>query len=384
MPHREDPCAAIREEFSALLDDELGPARRAEVEAHLSGCAACLRELDAMKRVSDLYATLPPVAAPADFETRVRAAVQPPSNVVPWSRRRGVALFTFAVAAAAGLVLVALPGLLERNAANAPDRMQTARQDSADGAGREADAAEDKVEEATAKPAELWGYAATPAMENAPVAAAESGFDQNTAKPPVPSAGGVVMPRESKTVALSEAVPAPSASSPMATVESGDFGSLRPEPERAQIADDEARENRIDTMPPPAAVAAAPPAPPAPPALAPMPAPARMAKGAPARVDEAKRSDKNGLGKTKELADKKREAPADWQVADRRFVLIDGRWLQGGEIPAGTKPKALQATSREFKRLVREFPLIEQLATASLPVVFSVGDQWYELKPKKS
>ncbi len=41
----------VREDFSALLDNELTHEERELVEGHLSECAECLRELDALKRV---------------------------------------------------------------------------------------------------------------------------------------------------------------------------------------------------------------------------------------------------------------------------------------------------------------------------------------------
>ena len=78
-------CTEAREEFSALLDDELAPEVRAAVEAHLTDCSACLRALAECKRVDALYRGLPVQRAPEDFEERVRAAVHP--KIVRFPRR---------------------------------------------------------------------------------------------------------------------------------------------------------------------------------------------------------------------------------------------------------------------------------------------------------
>ncbi len=76
----------IRERFSPLLDGELSPEERAEVEAALSDDAELLRELDALKRVDQLYANLPPEKAPEGFEDGVRSALSP--NTLQFTRAR--------------------------------------------------------------------------------------------------------------------------------------------------------------------------------------------------------------------------------------------------------------------------------------------------------
>lgn len=67
----------IRERFSPLLDGELSPEERAEVEAALAQDAELLRELDSLKRVDALYSALAPVPAPEGFEDRIHAALRP-------------------------------------------------------------------------------------------------------------------------------------------------------------------------------------------------------------------------------------------------------------------------------------------------------------------
>lgn len=94
-------CDHIRNEFSALLDNELNPEDRELVEEHLSDCSDCLRELHGYKVVSDAYRYHHPVKAPEDFEARFHAAI------APIGRKRGPVWRTWGLAAAAGFILVA-------------------------------------------------------------------------------------------------------------------------------------------------------------------------------------------------------------------------------------------------------------------------------------
>jgi anti-sigma factor RsiW len=70
-------CKHIREEFSALLDDELDIETKATVEEHLSNCSSCLRELGGFKQVGDQYAALEVVPAPDNFEEELRKRLRP-------------------------------------------------------------------------------------------------------------------------------------------------------------------------------------------------------------------------------------------------------------------------------------------------------------------
>ncbi len=97
-------CAQTREEFSALLDGELAPEVRAEVEAHLAGCSECLRQLDALKKVDTLYQALPVEHAPEGFEGRIRGVVQP--RVVRFGRARHIRRAMWPMLAAAALFAV--------------------------------------------------------------------------------------------------------------------------------------------------------------------------------------------------------------------------------------------------------------------------------------
>lgn len=57
-------CDELREDFSALIDDELSPRERARVAAHLESCAACRNALSELKDTDALLRGLPMLAAP--------------------------------------------------------------------------------------------------------------------------------------------------------------------------------------------------------------------------------------------------------------------------------------------------------------------------------
>jgi Putative zinc-finger len=82
-------CDETRELLSALLDEALDTGERAEVEAHLGGCADCRRELDGLRATTALLSRVERVRAPQGFVDRVMTQVRP----VPWYRRLGRALF---------------------------------------------------------------------------------------------------------------------------------------------------------------------------------------------------------------------------------------------------------------------------------------------------
>lgn len=69
-------CFIAQNELSAFADDALEMARAAELQDHLSGCAACSRELEEIRRVRTMLRTLPVHRAPADFLSKVTAKAQ--------------------------------------------------------------------------------------------------------------------------------------------------------------------------------------------------------------------------------------------------------------------------------------------------------------------
>lgn len=82
-------CHDVRELLSALLDDALDPRERAQVQAHLEGCADCRRELDGLRSTVSLLSRVERPRAPVGFVDKVMAGVHP----VPWYRRLGRLVF---------------------------------------------------------------------------------------------------------------------------------------------------------------------------------------------------------------------------------------------------------------------------------------------------
>jgi RNA polymerase sigma-70 factor (ECF subfamily) len=82
-------CPEVRDRLSAWLDEDLPPAERREVEAHLSGCAPCRQEGERLRRTVALLAGLGRPRAPAGFVDRVLERVEP----APWYRRLARGLF---------------------------------------------------------------------------------------------------------------------------------------------------------------------------------------------------------------------------------------------------------------------------------------------------
>lgn len=99
----------IRDKFSPLLDGELSPEERAEVEQALSEDADLLRELDGLKRVDDLYRALPRAAAPNGFENSVKARLRSnvrPFSTTPWHLRRLVPAMAAAIVLVSAVAIV--------------------------------------------------------------------------------------------------------------------------------------------------------------------------------------------------------------------------------------------------------------------------------------
>jgi len=117
-------CTETRDLFSALADDALTPAERADLDAHLAGCAECRRELAAFGRTVALVRAIDPAHAPAGFVDRVLAAARPE----PWPAWLARRLFapwpTLPLGAAALLLVAGLAVLLFRAS---PEPQQTAR-----------------------------------------------------------------------------------------------------------------------------------------------------------------------------------------------------------------------------------------------------------------
>ncbi len=101
MTHEE-----VQELLAGYALNALDPAEIPGLEAHLSGCAVCQRELAMLREVASVLAEgVASVEPPAALRSRILAAVRPargPRAVHPWA---------FGLAAVAAVLLVALAGV---------------------------------------------------------------------------------------------------------------------------------------------------------------------------------------------------------------------------------------------------------------------------------
>lgn len=74
-------CEDAREQFSSLLDGELDPEMQDTLEKHLNDCSECLRELDGLKKVSDIYKSLPNLQPPDDLAESIRDESSEPTTI---------------------------------------------------------------------------------------------------------------------------------------------------------------------------------------------------------------------------------------------------------------------------------------------------------------
>ncbi len=201
-------CEQIRNEFSALLDDELNSEDRELVEEHLSECAECLRELHGYKQVSDVYFYHHPVKAPDNFDELLKEALAPvPSSTgMGWSPWR--------MAAAAAIVLVA-GGIGWRTLQDSPERTMVLSSN--------LDQREPEVQSAPAE--EPMQGATEAAMEQASTAASNAPSEGEFSAPPVglggrgigPASsgfGGGIVPKEAPEAEVRMKQSAPAADAP--------------------------------------------------------------------------------------------------------------------------------------------------------------------------
>lgn len=116
--------------LGAYLDAELPAETRAQIDAHLVGCARCRRELRVQHEVRRILGNEPPVAAPPTFHARIAqaiAAAPPPSPVadIPRTPRRPRRV---ALAVVATALLLGVGGWVvsTRAGAGAPARLEEA------------------------------------------------------------------------------------------------------------------------------------------------------------------------------------------------------------------------------------------------------------------
>lgn len=111
-------CELFREQMSAYLDGELGPAEQAAFGSHLNACPACPDELDSLRRVVSLLTSIPAGPTPPDLTERIMAGLQETPQVAaprPHALIRFPQAFSrFATVAAMFLAVVAVIVVIQR------------------------------------------------------------------------------------------------------------------------------------------------------------------------------------------------------------------------------------------------------------------------------
>src|SRR5262249_23949692 len=131
-------CHEARELFWALVDEALEDHERSAVDAHLTGCGDCRRELDRFQRTVAFGQALPAERAPAGFVERVVARAQPepwPARLlrglfVPWATN--LPLESVAIVLVGGLAVC----VLQRTPEPQRERMRMAAPPPAEAPGR--------------------------------------------------------------------------------------------------------------------------------------------------------------------------------------------------------------------------------------------------------
>jgi hypothetical protein len=199
-----------RERLSAYLDDELGAAARAAVEAHLGACASCREALAELAAVDDAAASLPAEAPEGyfdDFARRVRSRIESQPRAVPARRR----LPAWGWAVAAALLLAVVTPLTLRERVAAPATAPAAAVPAAGGGGADRgllrESTPSRREERAAPVAKAAPRPAAPAAAWAPAPAAspERVAQPLASEPPAPVQGMPVQGTPRQAVAEEEA-----------------------------------------------------------------------------------------------------------------------------------------------------------------------------------
>ena len=70
-----DRCRALLEQLSKYIDDELTPAQRRSLTAHLRRCPCCQTMADSLKHTVETCRKAGSARLPADVRTRARARI---------------------------------------------------------------------------------------------------------------------------------------------------------------------------------------------------------------------------------------------------------------------------------------------------------------------
>ncbi|MCC6488277.1 MAG: zf-HC2 domain-containing protein [Candidatus Hydrogenedentes bacterium] len=413
----------IRERFSPLLDGELSPEERAEVEAALAQDAELLRELDSLKRVDALYGALPPVPAPEGFEERIHASLRP--SRLQFGKARVLRQRMWPMLAAAAVFLV-VGGyvLLQMQGPAAKFDMAASMAPAADRAYPELDAAPSP----SAAPREAAGSSmqAQVAEEGQQERLVGKMSQRVSPAEAEPQAADAAAPAEMASPASPQALSAPT---PAGTNDFDDFDFSQGSAGQSSGRRDggEIRSRAAARAP-----ASAPAAPPEPPAVMAdeMGSAAASVNGAmstesagvpvelqPAVPEEAKPKDaaaNRTLAKAEpaappapaavSLSEQAKEAPPAFgsaytpapppqaepeasavesrTVAQRVFEHVDKRWIEKGY--KGEKLTPIARGSKEWKALSTKAQPLDDVLKLEGAVVLRVKDTWYELLPEKS
>ena len=98
--------------LSEYIDDELTPAERTALEAHLVSCRECTVTLDELREVVERAGALPPRPPAADLWTGIEPRLERFATVMPFQARtvRRRLSFTIPQLVAAGLALMVMSG----------------------------------------------------------------------------------------------------------------------------------------------------------------------------------------------------------------------------------------------------------------------------------
>jgi anti-sigma factor RsiW len=98
--------------LSEYIDDELTPAERTALEAHLASCRECTMTLDELREVVERAATLPARPPAADLWTGIEPRLERSATVMPFQARTVTRRLSFTIPqlVAAGLALMVMSG----------------------------------------------------------------------------------------------------------------------------------------------------------------------------------------------------------------------------------------------------------------------------------
>jgi anti-sigma factor RsiW len=365
-------CDHIRNEFSALLDNELNPEDRELVEEHLSDCSECLRELHGYKVVSDAYRYHHPVKAPEDFEERFHAAI------APIGRKRSFTWQRWTLAAAAGFTLIAGIGLWQSQStlkqSAAPELARSLATDAAPASPPLPERApEAAMEQSLADADKAMATAAAPAQENLETAVPSLNYGTSAPAEAQPGegsggfggGGGVAMPQAAPAPSA-----APAASEPVAPA-------ADPVKLKSRAVDVVATPAPVNTPDSEFRVGLS----------TPMKKESPSAESAPSSDETLPGIEESATTAAKMATEEAPAPPATRRWHEQNFTLRDGAWHQEGYSSEPLTKISIPSTA--WSSLLEKNVDLATLCEREEPVIVKLGDVWYEMvklpaKPEKT